>query len=292
MTRVFRASFLPLAGALLLAPVVISPAHAAAQVITGIPVDDSPTPDRAAAYYHFGLAKMYEDQAVANGRQDLATQAIEQYKLALSADPNAAALQNGLANLYFRLGRIREAVSAAKDQVAKHPNDVDAHTLLGSVYLRSLGDGQGPQSSEMLKAALDEYETIAKLKPDDLETHLLLGQLYGLDHDSAKAEAQLKLAQKIDADFGSLDALKKELAAAATRQFGSGWAWLALDSGKLKVLKTANADSPLTGGKKPLLTIDVWEHAYYLDYQNRRADYVAAVIDKLLDWEFANANLG
>ncbi len=100
------------------------------------------------------------------------------------------------------------------------------------------------------------------------------------------------LAQKIDADFGSLDALKKELATAATSQFGSGWAWLALDGGKLKVVKTANADTPLASGKKPLLTIDVWEHAYYLDYQNRRADYVAAVIDKLLDWEFANANLG
>jgi Fe-Mn family superoxide dismutase len=100
------------------------------------------------------------------------------------------------------------------------------------------------------------------------------------------------LAKKIDADFGSLDALKKELATAATSQFGSGWAWLALDGDKLKVLKTANADSPLAGGKKPLLTIDVWEHAYYLDYQNRRADYVAAVIDKLLNWEFANANLG
>jgi Fe-Mn family superoxide dismutase len=100
------------------------------------------------------------------------------------------------------------------------------------------------------------------------------------------------LAQKIDESFGSLEALKKELATAATSQFGSGWAWLALDDGKLKVLKTANADTPIASGKKPLLTVDVWEHAYYLDYQNRRADYVAAVIDKLLNWEFANANLG
>lgn len=100
------------------------------------------------------------------------------------------------------------------------------------------------------------------------------------------------LGQKIDESFGSLDALKKELAAAATSQFGSGWAWLALDGGKLKVLKTSNADTPLAAGKTPLLNIDVWEHAYYLDYQNRRADYVAALIDKLLNWEFANANLG
>jgi tetratricopeptide (TPR) repeat protein len=144
------------------------------------------------------LAKLYEDQAVANGRQDLATQAIEQYKLALEADPDSDTLENGLANLYFRLGRIREAVSAAQEQINKHPNDVDAHMLLGHVYLRSLGDGQNPQSGEMLQAAIKEYQTIAKLKPDDVETHLLLGQLYGLAHDSAKAETEFKAAQKID----------------------------------------------------------------------------------------------
>jgi tetratricopeptide (TPR) repeat protein len=155
-------------------------------------------PDHASSYYHFGLAKIYEDQAVQSGRQDLATQAIEQYKLALEADPDSSALQDGLANLYFRLGRIREAVSAAQEQVTKHPDDVDAHLLLGHVYLRSLGDGQNPQSSEMLQTAIKEYETIAKLKPNDVETHLLLGQLYGLAHDSAKAEAEFKAAQKID----------------------------------------------------------------------------------------------
>ena len=78
-------------------------------------------PDHASSYYHYGLAKIYEDQAVANGRQDLATQAIEQYKLALEADPDSVTLENGLANLYFRLGRIREAVSAAQEQINKHP---------------------------------------------------------------------------------------------------------------------------------------------------------------------------
>jgi len=155
-------------------------------------------PDHASSYYHYGLAKIYEDQAVANGRQDLATQAIEQYKLALEADPDSVTLENGLANLYFRLGRIREAVSAAQDQINKHPDNVDAHMLLGHVYLRSLGDGQNPQSGEMLQAAIKEYETIAKLKPDDIETHLLLGQLYGLAHDSAKAETEFKAAQKVD----------------------------------------------------------------------------------------------
>jgi tetratricopeptide (TPR) repeat protein len=155
-------------------------------------------PDHASSYYHFGLAKIYEDQAVQSGRQDLATQAIEQYKLALQADPDSSVLADGLANLYFRLGRIREAVSAAQEQIERHPDDVDAHMLLGHVYLRSLGDGQNAQSSEMLQTAIKEYETIAKLKPNDVETHLLLGQLYGLAHDSTKAEAEFKAAQKVD----------------------------------------------------------------------------------------------
>ncbi|MCK6396331.1 superoxide dismutase [Zoogloea sp.] len=105
-------------------------------------------------------------------------------------------------------------------------------------------------------------------------------------------EPPAALKKQIEASFGSVDALKKELATAATSQFGSGWAWLVADGAKLKVIRTANADLPQTVGLKPLLTIDVWEHAYYLDYQNRRADYVNALIDKLLNWEFAQQNLG
>jgi Fe-Mn family superoxide dismutase len=103
-------------------------------------------------------------------------------------------------------------------------------------------------------------------------------------------EPPAALKQKIEASFGSVDACKKELAAAAVSQFGSGWAWLVIESGRLKVVKTANADVPLITGMTPLLTIDVWEHAYYLDYQNRRADYVSAVLDKLINWEFALQN--
>src|SRR5947199_4731368 len=89
--------------------------------------------DRSSAYYHYGLAHMYEDMAVNAGRPDYATQAVEEYKLALVADPNSTLLQNGLAELYFKIGRIREAVSAAQDQVKKNPNDVAAHELLGKV---------------------------------------------------------------------------------------------------------------------------------------------------------------
>lgn len=104
-------------------------------------------------------------------------------------------------------------------------------------------------------------------------------------------EPPAALAKRIEADFGTVDACKKELAAAATTQFGSGWAWLVLDAGRLKVIKTSNANSPLAMELKPLLTIDVWEHAYYLDYQNRRADYVSAVLDKLINWKFAESQL-
>ena len=104
-------------------------------------------------------------------------------------------------------------------------------------------------------------------------------------------EPSATLKKKIEASFGSLDACKKELLAAATGQFGSGWAWLVQDGSALKVLKTGNAETPMTAGMKPLLTIDVWEHAYYLDYQNRRADYVGLVLEKLINWDFAESNL-
>ena len=100
------------------------------------------------------------------------------------------------------------------------------------------------------------------------------------------------LKKLIDASFGDVEACKKELAAAAMGRFASGWAWLVKDGEKLKIVNTMNADTPITTGLKPLLTIDVWEHAYYLDYQNRRADYVTGVLDKLVNWEFAAKNLG
>ena len=100
------------------------------------------------------------------------------------------------------------------------------------------------------------------------------------------------LKRLMESSFESVEACKKELSTAAVGQFGSGWAWLVLDGGKLKVEKTGNAHTPLTTAAKPLLTIDVWEHAYYLDYQNRRADHVNAVLDSLVNWEFAAENLG
>jgi len=99
------------------------------------------------------------------------------------------------------------------------------------------------------------------------------------------------LAAKIDAAFGSYDKFAAEFANTAVGQFGSGWGWLVAEGGAVKLVKTSNADVPFTKGQTPLLTIDVWEHAYYLDYQNRRPDHVKAVIEKLLNWDFAAQNL-
>ena len=100
-----------------------------------------------------------------------------------------------------------------------------------------------------------------------------------------------ELAEKIKADFGSFETFVEEFKKAGASQFGSGWAWLVLDKGTLKVTKTGNADNPLTAGQTPLLTMDVWEHAYYLDYQNKRPAYIDTFIGNLVNWDFVAANL-
>ena len=100
------------------------------------------------------------------------------------------------------------------------------------------------------------------------------------------------LAAKIDAAFGSYEKFAEQFKAAAVGRFGSGWAWLVEDGGELKIMSTPNAETPMTGGKKALLTVDVWEHAYYLDFQNRRPDFVQTFLDHLVNWDFVAANLG
>lgn len=99
------------------------------------------------------------------------------------------------------------------------------------------------------------------------------------------------IADAINASFGSFEDFKSEFVNAGVGQFGSGWVWLVADGDSLKIVKTANAETPLTDGLKPVLVCDVWEHAYYLDFQNRRPDFLASFIDNLVNWEFANANL-
>jgi Fe-Mn family superoxide dismutase len=99
------------------------------------------------------------------------------------------------------------------------------------------------------------------------------------------------IASAINASFGSYAAFREQFVAAATTQFGSGWAWLVKSGDKLEIVKTSNAETPLTTDKKPLLTIDVWEHAYYVDFRNARPKYIDTFLDSLINWDFANANL-
>ncbi len=152
--------------------------------------------------------------------------------------------------------------------------------------------------TELAKLSLEKIIAATAGKADKVEIFNNAAQAWNHDfywrsmRPKGGGEPPAALKKWMEASFGSADACKRELAAAATKQFGSGWAWLVQEQGKLKVVATANAETPLTKAATPLLVIDVWEHAYYLDYQNRRADYVKAVLDKLIDWGFAADNLG
>jgi tetratricopeptide (TPR) repeat protein len=157
--------------------------------------------DRAAAYYHYTVAHMYEDQFAVYNRSDLATKAIEEYRLAIDADPTSEYLTSGLAELYAKTGRIRDAVLEAQDILKKDPTNLEAHKLLGRIYLRSLGDVQsGSGSDSVLKLAIEQYQEIIKIEPDNVDDHLLLGRLYRLNNDLQKAENEFKIAVKLQPD--------------------------------------------------------------------------------------------
>ncbi len=159
--------------------------------------------DRAAAYYHYALAHMYEEQVAVYGRSELATKAIEEYRLAIEADPTSEYLTAGLAELYAKTGRIRDAVLEAQDILKRDPNNLEAHKLLGRIYLRSLGPDVQENSSgsqNVLKLAIEQYEDIIKIEPDNVDDHLLLGRLYRLNNDLQKAENEFKTAVKLEPD--------------------------------------------------------------------------------------------
>jgi tetratricopeptide (TPR) repeat protein len=158
--------------------------------------------DHAAAYYHYTLAHLYEEQVTAYGRSELANKAMEEYRLAIDADPSSEFLTAGLAELYVKTGRIRDAVLQAQDILKRDPNNLEAHKLLGRIYLRSLGDmpGNGNGSENVLKLAIEQYEQIVKIEPNNVDDHLLLGRLYRLNNDLQKAENELKIAVKLDPD--------------------------------------------------------------------------------------------
>ena len=154
--------------------------------------------DRGNSYYHYMMAREYEEMATTLGRSEYANRAIEEYKMALNGDPSSPYLNSHLAELYFRTGRIKEAINAAQDRIKQDPNDLEAHKLLAEVYLRSLGSGQQDISGQMLKLAIGEYQKIVQLQPNDADNHLMLARLYAADHQSAQAESELAAARKID----------------------------------------------------------------------------------------------
>jgi tetratricopeptide (TPR) repeat protein len=155
--------------------------------------------DKAAAYYHYTLAHMYEEMVTAYGRSDLAVKATEEYRLAIEADPSSEFLTSSLAELYVKTGRIADAVREAQDIIKRDPTNLEAHKLLGRIYLRSLGDMPGGNGSDnILKLAIEQYQEIVKLDPQSVDDHLLLGRLYRLSNDMPKAEAELNTAIKID----------------------------------------------------------------------------------------------
>ena len=156
------------------------------------------TVDMAAAYYHFTMAHMYEEEMIAYGRSDLVSKAIDEYKQAISADPTSEYLTTGLADLYSRTGRIRDAVTEAQDILKRDSKSLEAHRLLGHIYLRSLGDMQGGGASDnVLKLAIEQYQEIVKLDPASIDDHMMLGRLYQADNQLAQAEAEEKTAVKL-----------------------------------------------------------------------------------------------
>jgi tetratricopeptide (TPR) repeat protein len=182
---------------------VITPAFA--QSSSALQADSKPAQsparklDRSAAYYHYALAHMYEEQVTVYGRSELANKAIEEYRLAIDADPGSEFLTSGLAELYVKTGRIRDAVVEAQDILKRDPNNLEAHKLLGRIYLRSLGDMPGGNGSDnVLKLAIEQYEQIVKIEPNNVDDHLLLGRLYRLNNDLQKAENELKTAVGLD----------------------------------------------------------------------------------------------
>ncbi|HEY6373568.1 MAG TPA: tetratricopeptide repeat protein [Candidatus Sulfotelmatobacter sp.] len=164
------------------------------------PAQSSPRKvDKSTAYYHYTLAHMYEEMVTAYGRSDLATKATEEYRLAIEADPSSEFLTSALAELYVKTGRIADAVKEAQDIIKRDPKNLEAHKLLGRIYLRSLGDMPGGSGSDnILKLAIDQYEQITKLDPESVDDHLLLGRLYRLNNDLQKSEGELKTAIKLD----------------------------------------------------------------------------------------------
>jgi tetratricopeptide (TPR) repeat protein len=184
-------------------PVSGTPNSQVASAPNSLPPMTAPESKQAEAYYHLGMASIYEDQATSEGRSDEINKAIEEYKLALNDDPNSTQLNDALADLYFRVGRVHDAEVAARAMLKNSPNDIDAHQLLGRIYLRELGQATNGVSStspsgNVLDQAIAEFQKIVSLQPNSVQDLMVLGQLYTVKHQPDKAEAEFKLAQALE----------------------------------------------------------------------------------------------
>jgi tetratricopeptide (TPR) repeat protein len=238
--------------------------------------------DRSAAYYHYALAHMYEEQVTVYGRSDLANKAIEEYRQAIDADPSSEFLTASLAELYVKTGRIRDAVLEAQDIIKRDPKNLEAHKLLGRIYLRSLGDMPGGNGSDnVLKLAIEQYEQIVKLEPENVDDHMLLGRLYRLNSDLQKAEAELKTAVKLDP--GSEEAVTT-LAMLYTDQGDTARALQVLsavpDSARSAKLYAA-LGAAYEQRKEYKSAIDAFRHAIVLDRDN--LDAIRGLAENLMN---------
>ncbi len=225
---------------------------------------------------------MYEEQVTVYGRSDLANKAIEEYRLAIEADPGSEFLTAGLAELYVKTGRIRDAVLEAQDIIKRDPNNLEAHKLLGRIYLRSLGDMPGGNGSDnVLKLAIEQYEQIVKLEPDNVDDHLLLGRLYRLNGDMQKAEAELKTGVKLDP--GSEEAVTT-LAMLYTDEGDTAHALQVLkavpDVGRSAKLYSA-LGAAYEQRKDYKSAIDAYKHAIVLDRDN--LDAIRGLAENLME---------
>jgi tetratricopeptide (TPR) repeat protein len=289
MNRIFRAvlvfSFLAAVAAAQTAPASASGSTSAdSKAGSSRTAQASPRKvDRAAAYYHYAVAHMYEEQVTVYGRSDLANKAMEEYRLAIEADPSSEFLTAGLAELYVKTGRIRDAVLEAQDIIKRDPSNLEAHKLLGRIYLRSLGDmpGNGNGSDNVLKLAIDQYEQIVKIEPNNVDDHLLLGRLYRLNNDLQKAENELKTAVKIDPD--SEEAVTT-LALLYTDEGDTAHALQVLsavpDTGRSAKLYSA-LGATYEQRKDYKAAIDAYKHAIRLDRDN--LDSIRGLAENLLN---------
>jgi tetratricopeptide (TPR) repeat protein len=248
-----------------------SPAGTAAQKV-----------DKAVAYYHFTMAHMYEEQMAVYGRSDLVTKAIQEYRMAIDADPTSEYLSSALAEIYARTGRIRDAVSEAQEILKRDGNNLEAHRLLGHIYLRSLGDMQGGNGSEnVLKLAIEQYEQIVKLDPKSADDHVMLGRLYQADNQSKKAEEEERTAVKLAPDseeaVTTLAMLYNEQGNAAKAAETLSSVPEATRSAKLYSVLGATYDQQKDYKK----AIDAYQHAIALDRDN--LDAMRGLAESLLN---------